>query len=144
MKIRRGERTVVDGLESGALTDLTFLLIIYFIVIAGFSVQQGFLLDLPGRNSAKLVFVDDVVRMRLVADGGVMLLRDGGEIPMPSGEIEGLIRGAIARKPNMTVSLAIDPGVPWQHVVSFVEMSQRLSVENFSFNVRVREGGEGG
>ena len=41
---------VEDAGSSGSLNDLSFLLIIFFIVIAGFNVNKGFLLNLPSKE----------------------------------------------------------------------------------------------
>ena len=44
---RLTRRNLEDAGSSGPLNDLSFLLIIFFIVIAGFNVNKGFLLNLP-------------------------------------------------------------------------------------------------
>jgi hypothetical protein len=41
MRIRVARKKPVDPIESGSLSDLAFLLIIYFIVIAGFNVNEA-------------------------------------------------------------------------------------------------------
>jgi biopolymer transport protein ExbD len=53
-----------------------------------------------------------------------------------SAEAEKEIRSAAAFHPNMAVVLSIDPKAPWQQVVSFVELAQKLEVDSFSFNMR--------
>ena len=47
---RPPRRNIEDSSSSGALNDLSFLLIIFFIVIAGFNVNKGFLLNLPSKE----------------------------------------------------------------------------------------------
>jgi biopolymer transport protein ExbD len=130
LKIRRRKRE--RGEDSGASSDIAFLLIIYFIVIAAFNVNRGFIMNLPAKDSTRLILREDLLRFEL--DGGGALFFRGEA--MDRGKAEGEIRSAIALRPNLAVVLTVDPQSPWQEVVSFVELAQRLSVESFSFTMK--------
>jgi biopolymer transport protein ExbD len=133
LTIRRRERP--PGQDSGASSDIAFLLIIYFIVIAGFNVNRGFIMNLPARDSTRLIQKDDLLRFEL--DGGGSLFFRGE--PTDAGGAEREIRAAVAGNPNLAVVLTVDPRSPWQEVVAFVELAQKLSVDSFSFSMK-REG----
>ena len=64
---------VEDAGSSGSLNDLSFLLIIFFIVIAGFNVNKGFLLNLPSKEKPVVVNVDDIIKCSLLSDGSIIL-----------------------------------------------------------------------
>jgi biopolymer transport protein ExbD len=128
MKLKRREK--IPFSESSASSDIAFLLIIYFIVIAGFNVNQGFLMNLPARDSMRLILKDDLLRFDMNAEGNIAYQ---GE-PVEAAEAERTIRAASALRPNLAVILSIDGGAPWQRVVSFVEMAQKLEIQSFSFN----------
>ena len=130
MKIKR--RTKSLSSDSSASSDVAFLLIIYFLVIAGFNINQGFLLNLPAKDTTRLILKDDLMRFEMDSRGIVSY--DGAEMNLRGVEWE--IRAAIAGHPNLAVVLTIDPGAPWQQVVSFVELAQKLNVDSFSFNMR--------
>jgi biopolymer transport protein ExbD len=130
MKLKRREK--IPFSESSASSDIAFLLIIYFIVIAGFNVNRGFLMNLPARDSRRLILKDDLLRFDMNAGGNIAYL---GE-PIEAGEAERHIRAAAALRPNLAVVLSIDPAAPWQQVVSFVEMAQKLEIQSFSFNMK--------
>jgi biopolymer transport protein ExbD len=117
--------------DSSAMSDIAFLLIIYFIVIAGFNVNKGFLLNLPAKDSQRLILKDELLRFEL--DGAGYLLYQGAVVDAAFAESE--IRSAIAYRPNLAVILTIAPSAPWQRVVSFVELAQRCEVESFSFTI---------
>ena len=68
LNLRTRRRARVDVAESGALSDLAFLLIIFFIVIAVFNINSGFLLGLPQRNSVTTVQSDDLMRVAVSAE----------------------------------------------------------------------------
>jgi biopolymer transport protein ExbD len=130
MKLKR--RGKIPFGESSASSDIAFLLIIYFIVIAGFNVNRGFLMNLPARDSRRLILKDDLLRFDMNAAGNIAYQ---GE-PVEAGEAERYIRAAAALRPNLAVVLSIDPGAPWQEVVSFVELAQKLEIQSFSFNMK--------
>jgi biopolymer transport protein ExbD len=127
MKIRRRREKSPE--DSSASSDIAFLLIIYFIVIAGFNVNQGFLLNLPARDSTRLVQKEDLLRYYLDAGGDIF--REGEMRELSAARVE--IGSALAARPNLALLLTVDPRTPWQKVVSFVELAQDLEVESFSF-----------
>ena len=133
---RRGRRKNED---SSALSDLAFLLIIYFIVIAGFNINKGFLLSLPVKDSTRMVLREELLRFELTESGA--LLFDGTETSRE--EARNAIAAGIAARPNLAVFLAVSPECAWQHVVSFVELAESLDVESFSFVLK-KDGAESG
>ena len=130
MKIKRRTRSAIQ--ETCAPSDLAFLLIIYFLVIAGFNLNLGFLVNLPDPDAVRVVPQEDLMRFDM--DGGGALFYRGALVSIPAAERE--IRAAIAGNPDTAVLLSIDGGAPWQQVVSFVELAQVLRVQTFSFTLR--------
>jgi biopolymer transport protein ExbD len=130
MKIPRSKKKTFT--ESSASSDVAFLLIIYFIVIAGFNVNKGFLMNLPAKDSTRLILKDDLLRAELDENGTVIL--QGEEIGWNEAERE--IQAAISLHPNLALVLTIAPGTAWQNVVTFVEMAQKLQVDTFSFSMK--------
>jgi len=130
MKLRRNKRTSI--LESSAASDLAFLLIIYFIVIAGFNINKGFLVNLPAKDSRRMILKEDLLRFDLDADGYLTFEDDMIGIP----EARNIIRSARAANPDIAVLLTIDPKANWQSVVSFVELAQQQRIDAFSFTMK--------
>ncbi|MDR2135972.1 MAG: biopolymer transporter ExbD [Treponema sp.] len=135
MTIRRRKRKPLG--DSGASSDIAFLLIIYFIVIAGFSVNKGFLLALPARDSRRFIPREELFRFYLDPAGRLSL---GGE-PCDLAAAEREIRRGMAARPNTAVLLTVDPQTPWQAVVEFVELARDLDVDSFSFVMGEAPGG---
>ncbi|MDR1566561.1 MAG: biopolymer transporter ExbD [Treponema sp.] len=130
MRIRRRKRNSYG--DSSASSDIAFLLIIYFIVIAGFNINKGFLMNLPAKNSTRLILKDDLMRFDMNSSGDI--LYQGGVQGLQ--EAENLISAAVSSHPNLAVVLSIDPLSPWQRIVSFVELAQKLEINSFSFNMK--------
>lgn len=135
MKLNRRKKSLFQ--DSSASSDIAFLLIIYFIVIAGFNVNKGFLMTLPQKNSARLILKEDLLRFELDADG---VIQYQGE-PLTWDTAEREIRGMIRLHPNLAVAVSVSPRAPWQEVVSFVGLAQKLQVESFSFSLNPDAGG---
>ncbi|MDR2601068.1 MAG: biopolymer transporter ExbD [Spirochaetaceae bacterium] len=136
MKIKRKKKRTFP--ESSATSDIAFLLIIYFIVIAGFNINKGFLMNFPAKDSTRLVKKDEVLRYQLTAAGEIML---NGEI-ISAASAEDEARNAVSGNPNIAVMLTIHPEAPWQSVVSFVETAKKLNIDSFSFKMEDAESGE--
>ncbi|MDR3302258.1 MAG: biopolymer transporter ExbD [Spirochaetaceae bacterium] len=130
MRLRRKKRA--GFADSSASSDIAFLLIIYFIVIAGFNINKGFLMHLPAKDSTRTVKRENLLRFEL-DDSGQTLLQ--GAVIHPA-ETERAIASAIAANEELAVMLTISPFTPWQYVVSFVEIAQKLKVEAFSFSMK--------
>jgi biopolymer transport protein ExbD len=130
MKLKRRVRQGFN--DSSASSDIAFLLIIYFIVIAGFNINKGFLMNLPARDSTRLILRDDLLRFELNAAGEIIYRNETRDVSFAAGEI----RRAAAENPNTAVILTIDPRSPWQRVVSFVELAQNLRIDSFSFTMK--------
>ena len=130
MKLRKKKKPGI--LESSASSDLAFLLIIYFIVIAGFNINKGFLINLPAKDSTRMILKEDLLRFDL--DGEGYLLFEDEMIGIP--EAGNMIKSARAANPDIAVLLTIDPKAKWQRVVSFVELAQQHRIEAFSFAMK--------
>jgi biopolymer transport protein ExbD len=130
VKLNRRKRRPYD--DSSASSDIAFLLIIYFIVIAGFNINKGFIMTLPAKDSTRLILKEDLLRFDLDAAGSLVYQNEIRDIPFAEREI----RSAITARPNLAVILTVDPQTPWQKVVSCVELAQNLEVESFSFTMK--------
>lgn len=130
MKLKRKTNRIF--FESAAASDLAFLLIIYFIVIAGFNINTGFLINLPERDSTRFVLHEDLLRFDMDASGEIIHEEKIIDIP----QARTLIQSAHAGNPNIAVMLRIDGQAAWQRVVSFVELAQDLNIKTFSFSIK--------
>lgn len=131
MKINIKKRSFFDASESATLSDLGFLLIIYFIVIAGFNINQGFIMNLPQKNSTKIVNIEDVMKVYLNNAGEILLDKNVIDLNV----LQQQIKERIKVRPNMTLLLKIYPDVPYQKVVDIINLARELKIDNFSFSM---------
>jgi len=130
MKLKRKKKLGFS--DSSSASDVAFLLIIYFIVIAGFNVNKGFLMNLPAKDSTRLILRDDLLRFEM--DEGGDIVHEGENLNI--AQAESLIKSAQGVNPNIAVIITIDGQAHWQNVVSFVELAQDLQVDSFSFSMK--------
>lgn len=131
MLLKKEKKKMIDPSESGSLNDLAFLLIIYFIVIATFNVNQGFILGLPQKLSSKIVNTEDIIKINLKEDGDLYYKGDKVDYT----QLESLIKERLKVRPNMTFMLKIAPDTAYQNVVSVIDIVKKLKVDNFSFSM---------
>ena len=128
---RFSRHNIEDAGSSCSLNDLSFLLIIFFIVIAGFNVNKGFLLNLPSKDKPIVVNTQDILKCSISGEGRLVL--DGSEIELE--ELTKLVSDKLVSWPNMTFLLTIDPEASYQNVVDVISVIRKLKVENFSFRM---------
>jgi len=133
MKISRRKKN--GFLETCAASDLAFLLIIYFLVIAGFNINKGFIMNLPAKDSTRLILRDELLRFEMDGAGDII---HSGEI-INISRARSAIQTAHNNNPNTAVILTIDSQAQWQKVVSFVELAQELQIDSFSFSMKKEE-----
>ncbi len=131
MKVRIRRRKAIDATESGALSDLAFLLIIFFIVIAVFNINKGFILGLPKKDSTKLINIEEIMKVQLTASNQ---LEYEGRI-LSLDEVEKAALEIVRLKPNMTFLLKVDPESGYQNVIDVVDVVRKLKIDNFSFSM---------
>ena len=116
----KSKRRPFEDTSSGSLQDLSFLLIVFFIVIAGFNVNKGFVLNLPSKEKPKVVQQNDLIKARLNADGTLIL---NGK----NASLEELCT-ALQEKQK-------DPETLYQNVVDVIYEIRNLNIENFCFKM---------
>lgn len=120
-----------DPANSGALNDLSFILIIFFIVIAGFNINKGFLMNLPDREKPRVVKTEELMVVSL--DAGGTLYLDGHAVTAEDLRRETSL--LTKEFPNCTFLLQIHPDAQYQAVISVIHDIRTLDVENFSFRM---------
>ncbi len=131
IRLRTKRRERQDVAASGVLSDLAFLLIVFFIVIAVFNVNSGFLLGLPQKGSVTTVHVDDLMRVEITSDNAYVL--NGSRLGV--AELSQAVRTRRVTQPNVTMAVTISPDATYQSLVTAVEIARSNDVDNFSFSM---------
>jgi len=130
MKFKRRKRQ--GFLETCAASDLAFLLIIYFLVIAGFNVNKGFVMNLPAKDSTRMILREELLRFDMESNGDIFYSDEVISVQRSKS----IIQRAQSDNPNIAVVLTISSEAKWQNVVNFVELAQELQIDAFSFSMK--------
>lgn len=123
----RGETPTRDF--SGAMTDISFLLIIFFIVSAIFVTDQGILLKLPDPETPpRTLRKDQVVTIEITEPGAYTV--DG--IQTSPTELRAALSQKIGSFDEPIVVLIVASGVTYQEVLAVLEEARSVGYSGFS------------
>jgi biopolymer transport protein ExbD len=121
---------VLDALNMTPLIDVVFILLIFFLVSARFAQEDRELpVQLPSARSAVPMTMEPQILVIGIDESGRFVVDGKG---LPIDRVETLIRQAVTDNPiNQTVIIRGDRRVPFQHVVSVMDICQRLKVPTY-------------
>ena len=116
---------------SGAMTDISFLLIIFFIISAVFMTDRGILLKLPDPEvPPKILTPEEVIRVGITAPG-VYTVDDRVTLPA-------VLRSVLAGKASLLEEpiavLTVGGDIPYQEVLSVLEEAKFAGCTGFSIS----------
>ncbi|NOY07450.1 MAG: biopolymer transporter ExbD [Spirochaetes bacterium] len=111
------------------MTDISFLLIIFFIVAAVFFADKGLFLILPKKNEKPLQLKpDEVIEIKLGRTG--LTLLDGRKVSLSL--LEKTVKQRLSVNPGLVVVLEVNGGVKYQRVLSVIEEAKKGGAKKFS------------
>ena len=130
MPITLKKSRALDSLSMTPLIDVIFILLIFFLVAARFAQEDRELpVQLPSAKSAVPMTMEPQIMIVGIDVQGQYVL-NGRTISLD--EVETDIRQAVTNNPvNQTVIIRGDKRVPFQHVVSLMDICQRLKVPTY-------------
>jgi biopolymer transport protein ExbD len=120
---------------SGAITDISFLLIIFFLVSAAFVTDSGILLRLPSVQSRPKTLRPEEVLSITLAEGGRYTV-DGTDVPV--GELGRLMSGRRAALKEPILVLTVGSGVAYQEVLDVLEVGRTVGYSGFTLSTERR------
>lgn len=105
------------------LVDLTFVLLIIFILLTTAAVQ-GIKVDLPSASSAKSLN-EPKSRVIAVTDDGTISI---DAVPVSLAELEGELRTSIATTPDLAIILRGDRAVQYDKVMQVLDLCSKVGV----------------
>ena len=128
----------LDSLSMTPLIDVVFILLIFFLVTARFAQEDRELpVQLPSAKSAVPMTMEPEIMVVGIDEQGQFVI-DGKTLPLE--EVESSIRQAVTNNPiNQTVIIRGDRRVPFQHVVSVMDICQRWKVPTYKVTTSADE-----
>ena len=123
MGLKKRNKTSAE-FSMSSLTDIIFLLLIFFMLTANFVKVEPF--ELPESDSKTVAPISTIISIS--KDGKYLV---NGKI-VPIRALEGAIRVDMAKgknKDNTTIAIAAEKGTPFRKVQDVMEVAQRLRVK---------------
>lgn len=105
------------------LVDLTFVLLIIFILLTTAAVQ-GIKVDLPSASSAKALEAPKARVIAVANDGTVSI----DAVPVSMAELEGQLRTTIGAAPDTPIILRGDRAVQYDQIMQVLDLCSKVGV----------------
>ena len=133
--VRVKRRRRLEQSEPAVLSDLAFILVIFFVLLAVFNVEMVLPL-LIGESGVSTTGADvETVRVRITAEGAYRLQGEESDL----GRVEQLLATRKGSAPELTLLALVNREAPYGAVVRLVDLARGLEVENFSFQMEAPE-----
>ena len=134
MKTRfKSRRRVEQSIPTGPMADISFLLIIFFMVSTVFVIYRGFPVNLPGAERIDLLRSRrNVVNVWISPAGRIMVDEYDTELPY----VGDIIRRKLEKNPRFVVLVKSDRDTPYRYISGVIEELKRAGALRVSFIAR--------
>ena len=106
--------------DLGQPSDIAFLLIIFFLLLAGITTTQSIALN---TSTSKVIKEDTIALQALLTQQGIILLENQAYTPFEF---------AIQLTPNTTLHLQVEAETSWQQVVDLLSLTEQRQIAGLS------------
>ena len=118
---------------SGAMTDISFLLIIFFLVAAVFISDQGLLVLLPDKEDLPIEIEADQILFLEINDVGAYYI-DGNLVS--ADKLQETIHSELNSRNDPVIIIEVAPGIKYQETLSAMQTAKKAGGNNFSISVQ--------
>lgn len=131
MKSRfKRRRRIEQGIPTGPMADISFLLIIFFMVSTVFVIYRGFPVDLPGAERIDLLKSRrNVVNVWISPAGRIMV----DEYDTELSYVGDVVSRKLEKNPRIVVLVKSDRNTPYRYVSGVIEELKRAGALRVSF-----------
>ncbi|MCA9754214.1 MAG: biopolymer transporter ExbD [Candidatus Eisenbacteria bacterium] len=133
-----GKREYLLKMESTAMSDIVFILLIFFLLSSNFMIQTGIEVDLPTEVAPKPIETREVV-VTLTKEGDAFV----NETRVGLDALEPALAGALEKAASKVVVIRGDQATLFGNVVQVMEMGQRAGAEGIAVATQASSGGDG-
>ena len=127
MKFKNRFRDDDEPIPTASMADITFLLIIFFMVSTVFDVSRGIQMRLPATTTQQDIKERNVV---ISIDAAQALFLDGEKIEL--GGLGRAVLGKLAARPEGFVLIKSDQAVPYRRVVDVLDELLQVGISNIA------------
>lgn len=132
------KRKNLGGIPTASMSDVAFLLLVFFLSTTKFDIKKGLGLVLPpaSEQADKRVRLKDenITKVLIDKDGRILLRTFESEELIQITQLEGKIKQLITGNPDMVISLQTDRRAKYQYMVLALDRLQAAGAEKISLS----------
>lgn len=134
----RRKRKDLGGIPTASMSDVAFLLLVFFLSTTKFDIKKGLGIVLPalsdGTQKKVRLKEDNLTKIWIDKDGIVTLKSGGIEKIVPMNELQKTIHKIVKDNPDMVISLKTDRKSKYQYMVQVLDKLQASGAEKISLS----------
>jgi biopolymer transport protein ExbD len=138
MDIRR-KRKNMGGIPTASMSDIAFLLLVFFLSTTKFDIKKGLGLvlpptaELPDVQKVKLKD-ENITKVLINKEGKILLKTFESEETVQMNQLEAKIKAIVSGNPDMVISLKTDRKAKYQYMVMALDRLQSAGAEKISLS----------
>jgi len=137
MNLRR-KRKWIGGIPTASMSDIAFLLLVFFLSTTKFDIKKGLGLVLPpaSEQAEKRVRLKDenITRVLINEEGKILMRTFDSEEEISMNDLESNIRKIVAENPEMVISLKTHRKAKYRYMVIALDHLQAAGAEKISLS----------
>ena len=134
----RRKRKDLGGIPTASMSDVAFLLLVFFLSTTKFDIKKGLGIVLPAVSDGtqkKVKLADEnLTKIWIDKDGQITLISGGNEQIVPMNKLEKTIHLIVKDNPDMVISLKTDRKSKYQYMVEALDKLQASGAEKISLS----------
>ena len=134
----RRKRKDLGGIPTASMSDVAFLLLVFFLSTTKFDIKKGLGIVLPavsdGTQKKVKLKEDNLTKIWIDKDGNITLISGGNEQIVPMNELQKMINQIVKNNPDMVISLKTDRKSKYQYMVKVLDKLQAAGAEKISLS----------
>lgn len=134
----RRKRKDMGGIPTASMSDVAFLLLVFFLSTTKFDIKKGLGINLPAasQKADKIVKLNEenITKVWIDAEGIITLKTQGNEETVSMNQLETKIKKIVSGNPNMVISLKTDRKSKYQNMVKALDRLQAAGAEKISLS----------
>jgi len=136
--VLRRKRKDLGGIPTSSMSDVAFLLLIFFLSTTKFDIKKGLGIVLPAAsdNTTKKVRLknENLTKIWIDKDGIITLKSGGDEQIVPMNKLQKTIHQIVKDNPDMVISLKTDRKSKYHYMVEVLDKLQASGAEKISLS----------
>ena len=138
MELRR-KRKNLGGIPTASMSDIAFLLLVFFLSTTNFDIKKGLGLVLPPTSELpdvqKVKLKDEnITKVLINREGKILLQTVDSEETVQMNQLEAKIKTIVSGNPDMVISLKTDRKAKYQYMVMALDRLQSAGAEKISLS----------